>query len=128
MAVTRNPKTENPGVVTISKVSGDLLHFTLAAGGPIPIFSFVSSVKGVLWEADDFPGHPLKQYEWDHLRNPSDIQQLEEVTTRLAFFSNAEYTYKVELVGTSQRTVLEIGYKGDPTDSYPESLTIVIVP
>ncbi len=128
MAVTRTPRTENPGVVPVSKAAGEHLHFTLDAGGPVPIFSFVSSVKGVLWEALDFQGHPLKRYEWDHLRNPSDIQQLEELTLRLAFFSNAEYTYKVELVGATRRTVLEITYKGDATDSYPESFTVVIVP
>ena len=128
MSVTRTPKTENPGVVQVSKATGEFLHFTLDARGPVPIFSFVSSVKGVLWEAHDFPGDPLKRYEWDHLRNPSDIQQLEELALRLAFFSNAEYAYKVELVGATRRTVLEISYKGDPTDSYPESFTVVIVP
>ena len=58
MAVTRTPTVENPGVVTVTPGAGQYLHFTVNAAGPVPIFTFASSAKGVLYEASDFPGHP----------------------------------------------------------------------
>jgi hypothetical protein len=129
MSVTKTPKTPNPGVVAVSVTNGEFLHFTLTDGGPVAIFSFESSVKGTLWEAPDFPGHPKALYEWDHLRNPSDIQQLEVLTLGLSFFSNADYTYKVHVMdknGSALRTALEITYKGAPTDSDDESFRVII--
>ena|SRR5882762_7655035 len=129
MAVNRTPKAENPGVVPVATTAGQLLHFTLEAKGPGPILSFVSSAKGTIWEATDFPGHPKNLYEWDHLRNPSDIQQMEVLTLGIAFFSNADYIYKVQLMdkkGAALQTVLEISYTGNPTDSYDESFRVII--
>jgi hypothetical protein len=128
MAVTRTPIVENPGIVKVTTSSGQYLHFTADAGGPIPIFTFASSVKGVLYEASDFPGHPRTKYEWDHLKNQSDIQQLEGLELRLSFFTNANYTYTVELNGPSGSisTVLKVSYTGAPTDIAPEALTVVI--
>jgi hypothetical protein len=131
MAVTRTAVTDNPGSVNVAACQGQFLHFSLNAGGPIPIFTFSSSAKGVILEAADFPGHPKTLYEWDHLKNPSDIQQLETLTLLLSFFSNAQYTYKVELLdktGKVIQTVLEIQYTGAPTDdAIPESFLVVIV-
>ena len=74
MAVTRTATVENPGVVTVKPGAGQYLHFTLYALGPIPIFTFASSAKGILYEASNFTGHPKSKYEWDHLKTPSDIQ------------------------------------------------------
>jgi hypothetical protein len=129
MAVTRTPKVDNPGVVRVTTGAGQYLHFAVDAGGPVPIFTFASSAKGVLYEASDFPGHPKTKYEWDHLKNPSDIQQLEELELRLSFFTNANYTYTVELrdASGSVATVLQIDYMGAPMDKAPESFTVVIV-
>jgi hypothetical protein len=128
MAVTRTPTVPNPGGVKVSVSTGQYLHFTLDAGGPIPIFSFGSSVKGVLFEAPDFPGHPLAKYEWLHLKNPSDVQQLELLGLRLSFFSNARYTYTVELrdAAGTVGAVLQASYTGAPTDVTEESFTVVI--
>ena len=129
MAVTRTPITDNPASLAISHTTGQFLHFSVNAIGPVPIFAFSSSAKGTIYEAADF-GPPTTLYEWDHLRNPSDIQQLETLSLLLSFFSNAQYTYKVELcdkVGTVIQTVLEIQYTGAPTDSAaPESFLVVI--
>jgi hypothetical protein len=130
MAVTRTPTTENPGVVKVAPGKGQFLHFTVDVGGPIPIFTFASSAKGVLYEASDLPGFPTaKKYEWDHLKNPSDIQQLEVLELRLSFFTNAKYAYTVELRDASGTiaTVLQIDYSGAPMDTAPESFTVVIV-
>jgi hypothetical protein len=129
MAVTRTPVVENPGIIKVATGSGQYLHFTVDAGGPIPIFTFASSVKGVLYEASDFPGHPKTKYEWDHLKNPSDIQQLEVLEQRFSFFTNANYTYTVELYGSagSISTVLQVRFSGAPTDVIAETLTVVIV-
>jgi len=130
MAVTRTPATDNPGVVKVATSKGQFLHFTVSVGGPVPIFTFASSAKGVLYEANDLPGFPTaKKYEWDHLKNPSDIQQLEELESRLSFFTNASYTYVVELRDDSggSSTVLQIDYSGAPMDTAPESFTVVIV-
>jgi hypothetical protein len=128
MAVTRNPTVNNPGAVKVNVSSGQYLHFIVDAAGPIPIFSFASSVKGVLYQAADFLGHPLRRYEWEHLKNPSDIQQLELLELRLSFLTNANYTYTVQLKDSSGvvSTVLQIDYSGAPTDIAPESFTVVI--
>ncbi len=129
MSVTKTPKTPNPGVVPVVTTNGEFLHFTVTDGGPVPIFSFVSSVKGTLWEAADFSGHPKTLYEWDHLRNSSDIQQLEVLTLGLSFFSNADYTYKVQVMDKNAnvlRTALEITYTGNPMDSDDESFRVII--
>ncbi|HTT17513.1 MAG TPA: hypothetical protein VMG82_01130 [Candidatus Sulfotelmatobacter sp.] len=129
MSVIRTPAVENPGVIKIAPGKGQYLHFTVNAGGAIPIFTFASSAKGILYEAGDFPGHPKAKYEWEHLKNPSDIQQLEELELRLAFLTNATYTYTVEFHdGAGNSTVvLQIDYAGAPTDRAPESFTVVIV-
>jgi hypothetical protein len=128
MAVTRNPTVNNPGAVKVAVSAGQFLHFIVDAGGPIPIFSFASSAKGLLYEAADLPGHPLPKYEWDHLKNPSDIQQLELLELRLSFLTNAAYTYTVQLCDATgvTGTDLQIDYTGSPTDIVPESFTVVI--
>lgn len=128
MAVNRKPTVDNPGAVKVVVSGGQFLHFIVDAGGPRPIFTFASSVKGVLYEAMDFPGYPLRKYEWDHLKNPSDIQQLELLELRLSFLTNADYTYTVQLCDASGviGTVLQIDYTGNPTDIAPESFTVVI--
>jgi hypothetical protein len=128
MAVTRTVTTANPAVVQVAVSSGQFLHFVLDAGGPIPMFSLASNVKGVLYQAPDFPGHPLKRYEWLHLKNPSDIQQMETLELGLVFLSNTDYTYTVELwnAGGLVSTVMQISYKGSGTDIANESFTVVI--
>jgi hypothetical protein len=129
MAVTRTPLVPNPGAVAVAISAGQFLHFILEAGGPIPIFSFASSVKGVLFEAPDFPGHPTTRYEWLHLKNPSDIQQLELLNLGLSFLTNADYTYTVELLDATSAvvsTVLQVKYNGAPIDTTSESFTVVL--
>ena len=128
MAVTRTPVVPNPGGVKVAVTTGEFLHFILEAKGPIPIFSFASSVKGTLFEAPDFPGHPTTRYEWLHLKNPSDIQQLELLNLGLSFLTNADYTYTVELMSATGvlSTVLQVNYSGAPTDVASESFTVVI--
>ena len=129
MAENRNPTTNNPGAVFVATGQGQFLHFSLTAGGPTAVFTFTSNVEGTLWEPADFPGPPKTLYEWDHLRNPSDIQQLELLTLALAFFSNAQYTYTVDLcdrAGTVLQTVMNIQYTGSPTDYTFESLRVII--
>jgi len=130
MAVTRTPTVDNPGVVKVAPGTGQFLHFTVDVGGPRPIFTFASNVKGVLYEASDLPGFPTAtKYQWHHFKNPSDVQQLEELELRLSFLTNASYTYTVELQDPSGTlaTVLQIDYSGGPMDKAPESFTTVIV-
>lgn len=129
MSVTRTPVVPNPGAVQVAVSAGHFLHFSLDAAGPIPIFAFASSVKGGLFEAPDFPGHPTTRYEWLHLKNQSDFQQLELLDLRLAFLTNADYTYTVELrdsAGAVVSTVLQVKYHGEPTDTVSESFTVVL--
>jgi len=128
MAVTRTPVTPNPNVVPVKVTAGEFLHFVIDAAGPIPIFSFASDVKGVLFQAADFPGHPMVRYEWLHLKNLSDFQQMENLELGLSFFSNANYTYTVELFNAAGvvSTVIKISYTGAPTDVENESFTVVI--
>ena len=128
MAVTRTPTVPNPAAVTVSVSTGEHLHFTVDAAGPVPIFSFASSVKGTLQEAADFMGHPRTQYEWEHLRNPSDIQQLELLNLGLAFLTCPDYRYRVEVrkQAGGGRLVIDVSYAGSPTDVASESFTVVI--
>jgi hypothetical protein len=130
MAVNRTPTTANPMAVHVSPNAGQFLHFILDAGGPIPIFSFASDVKGVLFQAPDFPGNPLAKYEWDHLKNHSDIQQLELLNLGISFLTNARYIYTVEVRDATNAvvsTAIGISYTGAPTDVTSESFTVVIV-
>ena len=129
MAVTRTTTVANPGGVKVAVGAGQFLHFILDCGGPKPIFSFESNVKGVLFQAEDFTGHPMARYEWFHLKNPSDIQQMELLEVFLTFLTNGDYTYMLELrdAGGLVATVLQINYKGEPTDFAAESLRTVIV-
>ncbi len=129
MAISRNPIVDNPGVVQIDRTTGEYLQFTLTAGGPIPIFSFSSSVKGTLFEAPDFPGHPKKKYQWLHLKNPSDMQAFEMLDVHMAFITNQKYRYKVEKMAKDdsvKATILDINYSGDPTDHVPESFVLLV--
>jgi hypothetical protein len=114
--------------VPVQVTAGQFLHFTIDAGGPIPIFSFASDVKGILFQAADFPGHPMTKYEWDHLKNPSDIQQMENLELGLSFLTNADYTYTVELFNAAGpvSTVMKISYNGAPTEVENESFRVVI--
>jgi hypothetical protein len=128
MAVTRTEIVPNPGAVAVAVKAGEFLHFILDAGGPMPIWSFASNVVGTLFQAPDVPGHPLPRYEWDHLKNPSDIQQLELLNLGLSFLTSANETYTVELHNANGpvSTVMQIHYTGAPTDVASESLTVVI--
>src|SRR4051812_25724026 len=127
MAVARTELTPHPGAVAGDAAAREFLHFIVEAGGPNPIFSFVSSVKHTLFQAADFLGHPKVRYEWEHLKNPSDIQQLEVLNLAFAFLTNAAYRYTVELRGgAAPRTVLQVDYTGAPTDVVGEPFTVVI--
>jgi hypothetical protein len=70
----------------------------------------------------------MLRYEWVHLKNPSDIQQLELLGIMMSFLTNASYTYTVELrdgAGTLG-TMLQISYTGAPTETASESFNVVI--
>ena len=129
MAITRDPIVENPGLVQIDRTTGDYLQFTLTAGGPIPIFSFSSSVKGTLFDAPDFLGHPKKKYQWLHLKNPSDFQAFEMLDVHLLYITNKKYRFKVERMAKDDTvigTIMDINYSGDPTDHGPESFVLLV--
>ena len=128
MPVTRTEVVPNPGAVAVAVKAGQFLHVVLDAGGPMSIWSLASNVVGTLFQAPDFPGHPLPRYEFDHLKNPSDVQQLELLNLGLSFLTNASYTYTVELrqAASLVSTVLQVQYGGAPTDVASESFTVVI--
>jgi hypothetical protein len=128
MAVTRTEIVPNPGAVAVAVRTGQFLHFIVDAVGPMPIWSFASNVAGMLFQAPDVPGHPLPRYEWDHLKNPSDVQQLELLNLGLSFLTCPSDTFTVELhnAGGLMSTVLQIQYSGAPTDVASESFTVVI--
>ena len=129
MSVNRTPAVDNPRVVPVKIATGQFLHFILDAGGPGPIFSFASDVKGTLFQAADFPGHPKLRYEWDHLKNPSDTHQQEVLVLGLLFLTNEKYTYTVKLCNGEgvMSTVMQIEYTGAPTDPANESFTVGVV-
>ena len=129
MAVTRNATVPNPGVVRVNPKKGEYLHFRLEAAGPVPIFAFSSSLTGTLRKASDFPGHPKKSYEWDHFKNPSEIQRRELLDLLMAFTTSEAYRYFVEICksgGSSLKTVLDVKFTSDdPKDTASESFNVV---
>jgi hypothetical protein len=128
VAVTRIATVENPGVVSVGTCAGQFLHFSVDAGGPLPIFCFASDTKGVLYQAVDFLGHPIARYEWLHLRNSLDVQQLEHLVLNFSFLANRNYGYTVEIFGAAGRisTVMQVRYAGEPADIASECITVVI--
>jgi hypothetical protein len=129
MAVTRVHHVPNPDVVGVSTSSGQFLSFRVTAGGPRPSFRFSTDIKGILLNQGMFPTDPMATYEWAYLRDPSDIQQFELVTTALGFAANATYRYLVSLQGPGGpiSDLLDIEYTGGPTDFEAETFRIVIV-
>jgi len=124
MAVTRTPKVENPGDVEVATSTGQYLHFTVDAGGPIPIFTCANSIADIF---NTDPANPQSEYEWDFLKDhPGDQPKEDELELRLKFLTNAKYTYTVELRDASGTvgTVLQIDYQGAPTDIEPESFAV----
>ena len=125
----RDPIVPNPGAVQVDASKGEFLHFTVKAVGPVAIFAFASNVKGVLVEAADFLDHPTSLYEWVHLKNPSDIQQLELLNILFSFLTNAQYEYLVELKASDDSTikkVLHVKYNDKPLQTASESFTVII--
>ena len=128
MAVNRTPIKDNPGTVQVRTSAGEFLRFTVTAGGPIPIFAFTA--QNNTKEAKTFPGHPMTVYEWDHLRDPSQIKQMDLASILLSFFSSQSYEYKVQVCDDATnplRTAMDIQFTGDPTDSAPESFNVIII-
>ena len=114
MAVTRVHNVPNPGVAQVSPNRGEFLFFRVDAGGPVPRFQFSSDVKGLLVNQGTFPHDPADLYEWTFLRDPSDIQQFELLTTAFLFAGNANYRYRVTVNDANGplRPVLDIEYTG----------------
>ena len=129
MAVSRVHHVPNPDVVGVSTSSGQFLSFRVTASGPRPSFRFSTDIKGILLNQGTFPFDPTETYEWAYLRDASDIQQFELVTTALGFAANTTYRYVVSLRGPGGpiADVLDIEYTGGPTDFDAETFRIVIV-
>lgn len=129
MSLTRTAVIPNPGFVVVSPAKGEFLRFTVDAGGPGPIWTFASDVKGVLYQAADFLGHPRSNYEWLHLKNPSDIQQQELLVQSFVFITCANYTYTAELWARDKfkRSLLQIAFDATPAEpSASEAFTVVL--
>jgi hypothetical protein len=129
MAVTRVHHISNPGAVPVSPQNGEFLFFRVTDKGPGPRFQFFSDVKGQLLNQGTFPGPPSTKYEWTYLRDPSDVQQFELLSLGLLFATNAEYRYQVSVHGPGGpiKDVLDIEYKGGPTDFDTELFRVLIV-
>jgi hypothetical protein len=128
MAVVKTPTVPNPGAIQVNTSRGEHLFFRVTAVGPVAIFAF-ANMRGTVQEPPDFPGHPTTVYEWVHFKNPSDIQHMDVLTTLFSFFTNAKYTYLVDLrdaTGAKLRTVLETTHTGTPTDTSNEAFTVVV--
>ena len=127
MSVTRMPTVDNPGTVAVRVSKSEYLHFSVTAGGPIPIFTFVA--RNNKRQASDLPGHPQTLYQWDHLKDQSQQEQLGLAAITFSFFSNKQYQYKVQVFdeeGNALKTAMDIRFTGDPTDQAPESFNVML--
>jgi hypothetical protein len=129
MAVTRIHHISNPSTVQVSPQNGQFLSFRVSDNGPGPRFSFATDVKGQLLNQGTFPGPPATTYEWNYLRDPSDVQQFELLSVGFLFATNADYRYQVSVHGPTGliRNVLDIEYTGTPTDFDTEVFRVLIV-
>jgi hypothetical protein len=129
MAVKRTAVIKNPGGIQVDPRKRQFLHFTLKTKGPVPIFTFASNIKGLLFSAPDFEDHPTTIYEFDHLKSLSDAQQLELLDLTLTFLSCPAYDYLVELRDKNDQVlkrVMHIKYTGTGTDITSESVRVIL--
>jgi len=130
MAVTRVEHIPTPATVPVSPAAGQFLFFRVDAGGPVPRFQFVSDIKGVMLNQGMFPSDPAPFYEWTYLRDPSDIQQFEQLSVSLLFAGNSAYRYRLFIKDSTglTRPVIDIDYSGGgPTDFDTEVFRVLIV-
>ena len=130
MAVTSVHHVPNPATVAVKPSAGEFLFFRVDANGPVPRFQFSSDIKGQLLNQGTFPQDPAPSYEWTFLRDPSDIQQFEQLTTAFLFAANSDYRYVVEVRGAGgvvSSTVLDISYTGTAVDFETETFRVLIV-
>jgi hypothetical protein len=129
MAVTRVHHLPNPSTVAVSPAQGQFLFFRVRAVGPVPRFRFSSDIKGTLLNQGTFPQDPTTIYEWTYLRDPSDIQQFEQLSVAFLFAANATYRYQVSVHAAAGPVVdvLDIEYTGGTTDFDTELFRVLIV-
>ena len=129
MAVIQVTNVPNPATVPVSPSQGQFLFFTVTAGGPVPRFRFASDLKGGLLNQGMFPQDPATTYEWTYLRDPSDVQQFEQLGCAFLFAANADYRYQVSLHGPGGpiSDVLDIEYRGGAADFTTEVFRVLIV-
>jgi hypothetical protein len=120
----RIPAVPNPQEVDVLP-AGETLHFRLETSGVVG-FAFATSVRGTRFEAADFLGHPRRVYEWDHLRNPADVQAFEQLELDLRFVGQGHCRYVIELrrAGGGGATILDIAYIGHEGDRVVERLAL----
>ena len=128
MAVVKTEHIPNPDIVAVRTSAGEFLVLRVEVGGPRATFAFSTDVKGVVLNQDRFPEHPTTTYVWNYLRDPSDIVQFEIVTLALAFLTNADYRYRMNVHNSDGpvRQTLDISYNGQPTDISRETFQILI--
>jgi hypothetical protein len=129
MAVTIIQTIPNPGSVPVSPANGEFLFFRVSGNGPIPRFRWASDVKGTLLNQGMFPSHPTTVYEWTYLRDPSDVQQFEQLSVAFLFAANSDYRFQVSIQDATGpvRDVLDISYSGGSTDFESELFRVLIV-
>jgi hypothetical protein len=115
MAVINTTIVPNPGGKRLK--AGQHFHFTLEGSGPIPQFTFASSVDGLLESSS--VNDPQKTYEWTRKS-----KQQEGLDLTMLFLTCKTYEYKVEIHNaqhTVVETILHKTYEGDPRDRASES-------
>jgi hypothetical protein len=77
-----------------------------------------------------FPSDPATSYEWTYLRDPSDVQQFEQLSLALLFAANAAYRYRVTVNDATGilHPVLDVEYSdGGATDFSTDVFRVLIV-
>ena len=99
-------RTDETGAL-INVSAGEFLRLKLTAKGPgQAVFTFACQHRP-LWSAPNFPGHPLKVYEWNHLDEPGDADAPSDTyALTIAFVDGiTSYTFLMEQVAKNGKVV-----------------------
>jgi len=86
-------RKENDGFVTVAANSH--VHYFLTAQGAQPQFSMGCEHHEDIERADQFPGHPMQNYDWT-VMHPSLHAAGDNYTVAMAYLVTLNYTLKIE--------------------------------
>ncbi len=116
------------GSVQVNRTAGEYLSYKLTVEGATPIFSFACEHRSLRSEKD-FPGHPMREYEWLWGKDDADSDADDDVyVVGMSFLTATKYTLRVEHRRDDDSVIKllkDIDYESqDPNDNFKETLRV----